>query len=151
MPVISGSVLVNAPAARVYDLVCTPTNWPQWYPITKSVTIEDGDPSRPAGPGTVALERVVVWGMEADFRWTFLEADPPKRLHYEGTDIKRGGHAAITYTFAPEGDGTRFSRVLTYEAGNWFMRLLDFLVIRHLFKRASDQALESVRKHLSGG
>ena len=144
MPEIRGSVFIRRPPQVVADYVTTPATWPEWYPLTRSVS---GPVDRTPAPGVVWQERVRIGLFPFTFTWRTLEDDRPRRYRYQGSS-NAGGLGTITYEFEAEGEGTRWSRTLTYRQDHWWTRLLDTLFLHGVIRRASDRALLNARDRL---
>jgi hypothetical protein len=141
---IQGEVFIRRPPAVVADYVTTPATWADWYPLTRSV---EGDVSRPPAPGQEWREHVTILFLPFVFTWRTILDERPRRYRYEGTS-NVGGHATITYEWTAEADGTRWARTLVYTQDHLWTRLMDWLILRALIRRASAQALLNARDRL---
>jgi uncharacterized protein YndB with AHSA1/START domain len=102
---ISRSVVVAAPADKVYPLVAEPKRWKDWSVWNRR------DPAMAitySGPESGAGAR---WEWksptEGDGRMTFTAAEPGKRAAYELYFPEFGTTSTGELTLAPEGSGTR--------------------------------------------
>ena len=141
---IAGDVFIRRPPEAVADYVTTPRTWTEWYPITRGV---EGPVDRPPAPGTEWREFVVILLVPFTFTWRTVRDERPRRYVYEGTS-NVGGKATITYEWTPEGDGTRWHRTLAYVQTHWWTKLMDWLFLRGIVRRASAQALLNARDRL---
>jgi ligand-binding SRPBCC domain-containing protein len=136
-----GTVSISRPVAQVFDYVTSAGNWPQWYPITRSVT---GVVDRPGQAGDRCVEKVSILGVPFTFYWTTVVNDYPRRYVFEGRS-NVGGKAVITYAFTPEEGATLFTRELVYEQTNPIMKALDEILIARLVGRVSAEAVQNLK------
>lgn len=141
---IQGDVFIRRPPAAVADYVTTPRTWAEWYPLTRSV---EGAVDQTPPPGGEWRERVSILLLPFTFFWRTRVDERPRRYVYEGTS-NVGGRATITYEWRAEGDGTRWTRTLSYTQTHWWTRLMDRLLLRAVIRRASAQALLNARDRL---
>ena len=136
-----GNLTIARPVAQVFNYVASSGHWPQWYPITKSVS---GVVDRPGMPGETFVEKVSILGIPFTFFWTTTENGFPHRYVFEGTS-NAGGKAVITYTLTPQGQSTLFTRELVYEQTNLIMKVLDALFIGRMVTRVSAKAVANLK------
>ncbi|HYV98062.1 MAG TPA: SRPBCC family protein [Gemmatimonadaceae bacterium] len=136
-----GRATIARPVDHVFQYAASSGNWTKWYPITKSVT---GVVDRPGKPGEQFVEHVRILGVPITFFWTTTENDYPRKYVFEGRSSV-GGKAVITYTFAPEGAATAFTRELVYEQTNAVMKLIDALFLGRYVMRVSAEAVANLK------
>jgi len=141
---IRGEVFIRRPPQACADYVTTPATWADWYPLTRGV---EGQVDRPAPAGGEWTEYVHILLIPFTFYWKTVSDNRPDQYVYQGTS-NVGGNATITYEWRAEGDGTRWTRTLTYEQTHWYTRLADWLFMAAIIRRASAQALLNARDHL---
>ncbi|MFA7504817.1 MAG: SRPBCC family protein [Burkholderiaceae bacterium] len=103
----SHDIVVDAPAAVVFDYVTNPRSWPEWIAVSHHVESED----RPLGRGETFTEQ---WFSREEIRldWTVLEADWP-RLWVAETRADFLGPIVIRYDFESlPGGASRFTRTV---------------------------------------
>ncbi len=148
---ISHSIVIERPAAEVFDFVTTPSNWPRWYPITRKVEMKRGVPGVPAEAGFEVDEHIRILGLPFTFAWRFSYVQAPCYATYLGRARFWGGLASIQYYLRPTGEGataTLFERRLEYVQTNPLSQVLDLLVVRRLFRRASQNGLAAMKRAL---
>lgn len=132
---------IQAPAEEVFDYVTTPENWPEWHPSSLGVS---GATDHSLEPGEVVTEDYRVAGRRGRVVWTVRERVAPRRWVIEGK-TGEGGGGTITYTLAPEADGSNFEREFVYAMPNALMALLDRLIFRRRIEAESAEALRRLK------
>ena len=128
---------------QVFDYVTTPANWPRWHPSSMRVT---GDAGHSQDVGERCTEEFVVAGRHGTCLWTVRERIPDERWVIDTTT--RGGYARIEYRLAADGEGTQFTRTLSYRMPNALLGLLDVLYIRGRIERESALATTRLRERI---
>lgn len=103
----SHDIVIDAPAAAVFDYVTNPQTWPEWIAVSHRVESAD----RPLESGETFSEQ---WFSRQEVRleWTVLEADWPRRWVAE-THADFLGPIVIRYDFEPlAGGASRFTRTV---------------------------------------
>ncbi len=103
----SHDIVIEAPAAAVFDYVTNPQSWPEWIAVSHRVESAD----RPLARGETFREQ---WFSrhEVQLDWTVLEADWP-RCWVAETRADFLGPIVIRYDFESLGDGSsRFTRTV---------------------------------------
>jgi predicted metal-dependent enzyme (double-stranded beta helix superfamily)/uncharacterized protein YndB with AHSA1/START domain len=103
----SHDIVIDAPAAVVFDYVTNPQSWPEWIAVSHRVESAD----RPLGRGETFSEQ---WFSRQEVRldWIVLEADWPQRWVAE-THADFLGPIVVRYDFEPlPGGGSRFRRTV---------------------------------------
>jgi uncharacterized protein YndB with AHSA1/START domain len=150
MPEIVTDIVINAPAAAVFDYATTPAHWPRFWPITLSVS---GDVARPAAVGARWTEQVKVSFWRGEFHWEAAERTHPTRFVMRGQSQGHGWlgrllpsePGCITYTLTETAGRTHFHRVMDYADANAFVKLMDVLFMRRAMRRAIDEALHALK------
>ena len=110
MGYVENTVLVGRPRPAVFDTATTARYWPQWHPATRGV---EGAVDHPVQLGEAITEYVNIAGRDGVAHWTCIEYTRPDRLVLDATG-EGGTTARITYTFADQDGGTRFTRAMRY-------------------------------------
>lgn len=150
MSEIVASVDINAPPAEVFTFATTPDNWPKFWSVTLGV---EGDTHGSPPVGAKWTEHVKVGLWVGDFFWHTAATSPPHtfemRCWSEGTTwlSRLAGRSTgdIKYFMKAHNGGTHFRRVMTYTEPNWFLRLLDALIFRHIMRNAIHKALAKLK------
>jgi predicted metal-dependent enzyme (double-stranded beta helix superfamily)/uncharacterized protein YndB with AHSA1/START domain len=102
----SHDIVVNAPAAAVFDYVTNPQSWPEWIDVSHRVDSAD----RPLERGETFSEQ---WFSRhaVQLDWTVLESDWPRRWVAE-THADFLGPIVVRYDFEPAPGGSRFTRTV---------------------------------------
>ncbi len=113
---VSRSVVVQAPADKVYGLVADPRQWKAWSVWNQrdpAMQITYSGPSMGAGAAWA-------WhsNSEGDGKMTFTAAEPGQRVAYDLYFPDFGTTSAGELAFAPEGSGTRVTWVMNGNMGN---------------------------------
>jgi uncharacterized protein YndB with AHSA1/START domain len=95
-------VLVSAPAARIFDLVCAPERLPEW-----NVSVEKARrvaPEEPVGLGSRAIMSGRVLGQSLESETEVVEFEPPRVFV---TRAVRGPRLTTRFALEAEGEATR--------------------------------------------
>lgn len=144
MTQIRTTVRIRKPVPEVFEYVTTPSSWLTWHPSCVSI---DGATDHSLQPGEEVTEKFVVAGKPGSVTWTVVAREAPSRWVISGKVAGAGG-GDIAYALLPEGDGTNFERVFTYEMENWFLSLLDRIFVRRRIQAESREALERLKRAL---
>jgi hypothetical protein len=131
---------IEGPSDLAFDLVTTAKYWPTWHPATLGVT---GAIDHPMQVGDTIYERVNIFGVTGQVKWTVVERTPPHSLRIEGRSTF--GWANISYTFERTGDKVGVTRDPEYA----FLGLggpLDWLWIKPLMERQSAIAVDNLKR-----
>ncbi len=112
---VTRSVVVNAPADKVYALVANPRGWKQWSVWNRrdpGMQIEYSGPESGAGAKWTWHSK-----SEGDGAMTFTAAEPPKRVAYDLYFPDFGTTSAGDLTFAPDGNATRVTWTMNGDMG----------------------------------
>jgi uncharacterized protein YndB with AHSA1/START domain len=141
---LTNRIDIDAPPARVFAYVATPSNWPKWHPASRAVR---GVVERTPAIGESLIETFEVAGRRDDATWTTVELVPPSRWRFVAAG-ERGGGAEITYTLTPRGSGTMFERDLHYRGPNLMFGIVNALKLRSVMERDSATALANVKQQI---
>jgi len=109
----TSEIHVERTPLEVYAFVTTPANWVGAHPVTEQVRGERT--GEPAGVGRTWTEVIRPGtGDPFDTEWTVAKAEPGRSWVIATDRLGTGDvRCEITYTFAPDGDGTDFRREMT--------------------------------------
>jgi uncharacterized protein YndB with AHSA1/START domain len=99
---LRASVLIHAPPARVFDLVCTPERLPEW-----NVSIENACrrvPGEPVCLGSRAIFSGRLLGQPLESETEVVTYEPPRLF---ATRAVRGPRLTTRFELEPSGDATR--------------------------------------------
>jgi hypothetical protein len=119
---------ISCPPAALYAYVTQPWRWHEWHPSSRSAqasagVLEVGDEFdelvalQPLSPLPLTLRRAT--------RYRVLAATPP--ICWEAEGRMKDGWLRLRYEFARLGEGTRFNRMLSYDARGASRLLLPLL------------------------
>ncbi|MBI3370043.1 MAG: SRPBCC family protein [Burkholderiales bacterium] len=113
---VSRSVVVNAPAEKVYPLVASPRQWKAWSVWNRrdpAMQIDYSGPESGAG---------AVWAWhsksQGDGKMTFTAAEANQRLAYDLFFPDFGTTSTGELRLTPEGNGTRITWVMNGDMGS---------------------------------
>ena len=141
---IEKSIFVNAPPEKIWDTATDPNQWADWYVGLKEVKSIVGDGSA----GTTAEMTFDMSGMKMQFKHTVLEWDHPRKWvgRTEGAI-----DSTSTWTYEPEGEGTRMSVVMDYTVpGSVLGKIADKLVIERRNAEDMEKTLQNLKKLCEG-
>ncbi|HTQ74844.1 MAG TPA: SRPBCC family protein [Burkholderiales bacterium] len=145
---IENKIIIARSPQQVFDYVTTPANWPRWHPSSLAVR---GATDHPLAVGESVVEDFIVAGNRGTVTWTVTAREAPVRWSIEGRNVGSRGGGTVTYTLAPEGGGTRFTRVLTYHMPNLLAAILDDFGVRERVAAESAEAVARLRTALESG
>lgn len=156
MPEIVADIVIDAPAAAIFDFATTPANWPRFWPITLGVT---GDVDGPAIVGARWTEQVKIAFWRGEFHWEATARTRPSSFEMRGTSQGHGWlgrllpseTGRIAYTLTETAGRTHFHRVMDYPDPNLVLKILDALVMRRSMTRAINQALQTLKSLVESG
>ncbi len=104
MSSVHSSVLIVAPAARVWAVVMDPQRLGEWVTIHREVRALSPGPPREGS----SMEQILhLRGADVRVRWLLVECTPPWHARWEGRGPARA-HAHIEYRLTAVDEGTRF-------------------------------------------
>jgi carbon monoxide dehydrogenase subunit G len=106
MASITSTTEIQAPAEKVWDLVCNLQRIPEWVGNTlEMLSVSEG----PTGSGTTYRERSRIMGpWKAPTEWRITTFEAPRRQVHEGT-LPMGGNATLDISLEPAGEGSRIT------------------------------------------
>lgn len=151
MPRVSRSRVIDAPPARVWEVVSDPHHLPRWWPRTVRVEDVRSDAGRPVHWTTV-LGTESGTRVRADFR--LVDERPPAGLAWAqevaGTPFERILRSAeVGIGIEPDGEASRVT-VSSAERLRGLSRL-GSPMMRAAARRRLDEALENLDRALAGG
>jgi uncharacterized protein YndB with AHSA1/START domain len=139
------SVMIAAPAERVWELAMDPHRLGDW------VTTHDGLEGTPGGPlerGSTFTQRLKLAGVPFSVSWTVTECARPRIARWEGVG-PGGSRALVSYELSEEGGGTRFDYANSFELPGG---MLGRLAVRALSAAGSERearrSLENLKRLL---
>ena len=106
---VTASTLTAAQPAKLWELVCDTSRYPEWVAATAAVTRSDG----PAREDSTYEEINPIMGpWRAKTRWTVIEFDPPNRMVHRSEDVPFASEYLIIIDLAPSGDGSEVTLTL---------------------------------------
>jgi uncharacterized protein YndB with AHSA1/START domain len=104
MSVVLASIHIQAPPARVWELVMDPARLGDWVSIhRKLIRAEEGR----VRAGYRMDQQIHIRGVSVDVHWTLVECEPAKLAVWEGRGPARS-RARTEYVLREDGDGTEF-------------------------------------------
>src|SRR5687768_10821863 len=97
---LRGSIRIDVPPERVWDLYADVQGSVDWVPFVQEILSVSG----PAGLGQVYRERTKLGGISDVAEWTVIEWDPPRRQVQRSTG--KGMDSRLFIEVEPAGDGT---------------------------------------------
>lgn len=140
MTIITLSVDIAAAPAAVYDYVTRPVRWKEWHPASLGAQ-EIGDESLVAGRRFE--EDVRSAGFVRHLTWLVEESRPGERWRASAY-MPDGSTVRLTYDFAGQGEGTRFTRTLEYVLAPRLLRLANNLFMWKRVQAESGVALANL-------
>lgn len=103
----SNSIVIAAPAEKIFDYVTNPKSWPEWLPSSHEIDCEN----RPMGFGDTFHEHWSTRSGRVDLDWVVIAAERPS-LWIGLTNTSFIGPVVVHYTLEPAEGGTRFTRIV---------------------------------------
>jgi uncharacterized protein YndB with AHSA1/START domain len=104
MSVVLASIHIQAPPARVWELVMDPARLGDWVSIQRKLIRADEGRVR---AGYRMDQQIHIRGVSVDVHWTLVECEPAKLAVWEGRGPARS-RARTEYVLREDGDGTEF-------------------------------------------
>lgn len=130
--------------ADVFEYVTTPGHWPEWHPSSLGVS---GATDHSLALDEEVTEEFRVAGRRGRLTWRVIERDAPRSWAISGS-LQGRGSGTVAYTLAPDGTGTRFTRVFTYNVPGLLFALLDRLAYHRRVTAESTEALRRLKRRL---
>ncbi|MGH2505449.1 MAG: SRPBCC family protein [Ktedonobacterales bacterium] len=145
MPTEVRSVItINRPPTEVFDLVTTPGHWPDWHPSSLGVS---GATDHSLVVDEEVTEEFLVAGRRGSLTWRVTQRDAPRSWAISGS-LQGRGAGTVAYALTPEGMGTRFERVFTYEVKGLLFALVNRLAYHRRVVAESAEALRRLKRRL---
>ncbi len=127
---VERTLLINAPAEKIYPLIATPRAWPKWSIWNQR------DPAMKltfSGAESGAGAKWAWEGKEGNGNMEFTAADPNKSVTYALAFPDMGMNSRGVLSLTPEGNGTKVSwtnegDVGRSAMGRWFVPFLDSMM-----------------------
>ena len=156
MPQVASEIVIDAPAAAVFDYATTPANWPRFWPVTLGVS---GDVNGPAAVGARWVEQVKIAFWRGEFHWEAAECARPTSFLMVGRSYGHGWpgkmfpseEGRIRYALTETNGRTTFHRVMDYTDSTLVLKILDRLLMRRMMTRAIEQALGNLKSIMESG
>lgn len=146
---VERSIVINAPADKVYSLLVAPSEWKRW------TVWNQRDPAMKIDYGGPASGVGARWSWQSETEGSgameFTEAVPNQRIGYKLSFPEFGMQSAGVVTIAPAGTGVRVSWTNEGEMGanpvnRWFGLLMDRVVGKDF-----DAGLANLKRLAEGG
>lgn len=129
---------VQAPVAHVFELACDPARQPDWNPYLR---LEDVN-----GPinrvGTSFTSTLSLLGQHVHSLGEITEVVPDRLIRIHGAATS-GGTSEWVYRFVPDGEATRCTLDIEYEAPGVIHGVLEALVYHGALERAAHHITEN--------
>lgn len=138
---------IARPVEEVFNYVTTPGHWPDWHPSSLGVT---GATDHSLAVGEEVTEEFQVAGRRGKLTWRVTERDVPRAWAISGR-VGAQGSGTVAYLLAPEGTGTLFTRVFTYEGNGPLFAIVNGLFYNRRVVAESAEALRRLKRRLEAG
>ncbi len=140
-------ITINRAMDDVFTYVTTPSHWPEWHPSSLGVS---GATNHSLAVGEEVTEEFRVAGRRGRVTWRVTQRDAP-RAWMIVADLAGSGSGTVAYTLTPEGAGTRFERVFTYDVKGVLFAIADRLTYHRRVVAESTEALRRLKQRLESG
>jgi uncharacterized protein YndB with AHSA1/START domain len=103
----SNSIVIAAPAEKIFDYVTNPKSWPEWLPSSHEIDCDN----RPMGFGDTFHEHWSTRSGRVDLDWVVIACERPT-LWIGLTNTTFIGPVVVHYSLEPADHGTRFTRIV---------------------------------------
>lgn len=103
----SNSIVIAAPAEKIFDYVTNPKSWPEWLPSSHEIDCDN----RPMGFGDTFHEHWSTRSGRVDLDWVVIACERPS-LWIGLTNTSFIGPVVVHYSLEPADGGTRFTRIV---------------------------------------
>src|SRR5688572_7830624 len=143
---LRGSIRIDVPPERVWDLYADVQGSVDWVPFVQEILSVSG----PAGLGQVYRERTRLGGISDIAEWTVIEWDPPRRQVQRSLGKGMDSRLVIAVEPAVSGSLARQEVILDSRApgpvGWLHERIFGIVALRGI-----ESALRAAKAHLEGG
>ena len=137
---VTAAAVTAAPPAKLWELICDTSRFPEWVAGTAAVTRTDG----PAREGSTYEEINPIMGpWRAKTRWTVIEFDPPHRQVHRSEDIPFASEWLVITEIEPSGDGSEVTSTLRAQPA---LGVLGASILRLLKSQTRKDNERTVRK-----
>ncbi len=145
---IKREVFIQKPPQAVYAIARDPNRWATWFANLSGPDKLEGDGSA----GTVGYYTYKMAGVPFSVKVTVLEdVSAPEGCRWRGK-VEGALTAEQTFSYMPEGDGTRLVVEVDYEVpGGGLGKLADKLVVERFNEQSADQTLQALKQLCEGG
>ncbi|MBI2339639.1 MAG: SRPBCC family protein [Deltaproteobacteria bacterium] len=129
--VLKNEIVAECPMDKFFAYATTMRHWPEWHPVTLSVT---GQVAKPAKTGDRAHEKVrTARFFSGTIDWKIVKSIPPVEFSMQALKINLpllgGARVKIDYRFEPLGKKkTRMTRIFQYQLP-FYLVVLDTLYL----------------------
>lgn len=139
---VDTSIVIKAPADKVYKFVTNASLWHSWHPATSKVS---DVPARPLIMGDTVLENIHAVGINFQALWTVIACERDK-LWAISTQSDMG-YSRLVYHVTPVDDQhVQFRRVCEYRSSHWLLRILDYNFSHWSLTRQAKEALNNLKR-----
>lgn len=136
-------VQLDATPQAAYDYLSRPARWREWHHSSLGA---EAHALESLAAGARFEEDIRTVGFRRHLRWQVLDSRPAQR--WEATArMDDGSTVRLLYEFAPQADGTRFTRTLDYAVAPLALRLLNATLGALKVRLESRQALRRLQRH----
>jgi len=149
LPTVESSVVINAPVEKVYALARDIEAFPEFMPDLKKVSIlersPDGNRIKSEFVGYIKDFRITIKWVEED-HWD----ENAKTCNFS---LVRGDFKSYsgTWTFEPEGEGTRYTSVIDFEYDIPLIGPIIKSLVAKLMKQNVDNMLNAIKSKAENG
>ena len=138
MSIVETSVLINAPADKVFDTMVNPKGIPKWAPIASVSNIKgNAGEIGSSADYTLADYKLLFFRVNVTQTMTVLEVDKPSKIIYE---MAGGFPGKWTYTLKAEDDGVRVNTEVYYTVRYGFIgRMANKLIIQRVHQKKTEE------------
>ncbi len=104
MSLVTASIRIDAPPAKVWEMVMDPESLGEWVTIHRKLVRADSGPPR---VGYTMDQQIHMRGVHLEVHWKLVECRPYELAVWEGRGPARS-HARSEYILKAEDGGTRF-------------------------------------------
>lgn len=140
-------ISIARPVEDVFNYVTTPGHWPDWHPSSLGVT---GATDHSLAVGEEVTEEFLVAGRRGKLTWRVTQRDAPRVWVISG-QVGAQGSGTVAYELAPEGAGTLFTRVFTYQGNGLLFTIVNRLFYNRRVVAESVEALRRLKQRLEAG